>query len=332
MVNILRYSQVMQENETLRAAIEGNPEDILCECPWDPTGWTFIPLLDQTEVGSNYICVYDNGSGYVRCNAQCSWTVPSGISKVQFQIWGAGATGGAAQCCGGAPFGQNGSFASVVIDAVAGCQYDLCAGCAYCCWSQPGEGGNSVGGTSYVTGFGLCQFCAQGGCGSLYCHMGALHDDNYNCCRYHGSDTSTQAAGGCLCASGRWMCHGGCASCGLMEYTCGKSKYYGCATPAVGGAKVYGIPGVYGQACWDSSFYGYWKAAPMINVDHTKRVGSDCCMSWTSGDCCGGCKCTAANAIFCWPGQGHFGVQVNGENYCYYGDSGRGGMVRVSWC
>ena len=117
MVNILRYSQVMKETEALRETIEGNVADILNCCPWDPTGWAGIPLLDQTAVGTNYICVYDASSGYVRCNADCTWTVPAGASKVQFQIWGAGATGGAAQCCGGAPHGQNGSFASIIINA-----------------------------------------------------------------------------------------------------------------------------------------------------------------------------------------------------------------------
>jgi len=323
----------MKETEALREGIEGSLADILNCCPWDPSGWAGIPLLDQTAVGSNYVCVYDNSSGYVRCNASCTWTVPSGASKVQFQIWGAGATGGATQCCGGAPFGQNGSFASVIINACPGCQYTLCAGCAYCCWAQPGESGGSSGQPSYVTGAGLTNFCAMGGCSSLFCHMGALHNNSYSCCRFHGNDNPQCQSGGCICATNRWWCaDNSCASCGLMEYVCGKSKYYGSVTAEFGGAEVLGLPGVYSRACWDTNIYGYYQAAPMIGIDHTKRTGSDCCMTWTSGECCGGCKCNGANSIFCWPGQGHFGVHTMSENTCYYGDSGRGGMVRVSWC
>jgi len=333
LVNILRYSQVMKETEALRETIEGNVADILNCCPWDPTGWAGIPLLDQTAVGTNYICVYDSSSGYVRCNADCTWTVPAGASKVQFQIWGAGATGGAAQCCGGAPHGQNGSFAAVIINACPGCQYVLCAGCAVCCYAQPGESGGSAGGTSYVTGAGLTNFCAMGGCSSLYCHMGALHNGSYSCCRFHGNDNPSANSGGCICATNRWWCaDNSCASCGLMEYVCGKSKYYGSVTAEFGGADVLGLAGVYSRACWDTNIYGYYQAAPMIGIDHTKRTGSDCCMTWTSGECCGGCKCNASNGIYCWPGQGHHGVHTMSENTCYYGDSGRGGMVRVSWC
>jgi len=330
----------MKCTDKLRADIEGNPEDILNECPWDPTGWSFIPLLDQTAVGSNYICVYDNGSGYVRCNANCTWTVPAGTTKVQFQIWGAGASGGAVQCCGGAPFGQNGAFASVILNACPGCQYVLCAGCANCCYAQPGESGGSVGQTSYVTGPGLCSVCAMGGCSSLYCHMVALHNGSYSCCRFHGNDPG-QASGGCICASGRWWCaDNSCASCGLMCHVCAASwaKYCGCVTSEFGGSgtssstDVLGIPGVYSQACWDTNIYGYYHAAPVIDHEHNCRTGSACCMTWTSGECCGGCKCHGANGIFCWPGQGHHAVHTMSENTCYYGESGRGGMVRVSWC
>jgi hypothetical protein len=330
-VNILRYSQVMQDNETLREAIEGNPEDILCECPWDPAGWAFMPLLDTAAVGTNYLCVIDP-SGCVRCNACCAWTVPAGATQAQFQMWGAGATGGAAQCCGGAPFGQNGAYATTIINVTPGDSYTLCAGCSYCCNAQPGESGETQGGVTYVQGPGLCNVCAEGGCSSLHCHMGAMIG-TYSCCRFHGVNDTSTAAGGCICAGGRWFCHSNsCGSCGILEYVCGKTKYYGCTTAAVGSAPVYGIPGVHSSGCWDNSFYGYWHAAPVVDIDHTKRPGSDCCMTWTSGDCCGGCKCSASNGIFCWPGQGHFGVQVNSENYCYYGDMGRGGMVRVSWC
>jgi hypothetical protein len=336
--DILTYSRIMRNVAEQQTRIDGDLEKILTECPWDPDGWLALPLLDADTVGTNYICVYDQASGWVRCNADCTWTVPAGASQVQFQIWGAGATGGGGQCCGGSPFGQNGGYATVIIDAVPGCQYVLCAGCAYCCYSQPGNGPIHLGQASYVTGFGLCGVCASGGCSNLYCHMEAVHGYNYGCCRYK-SPQSQDASGGCICASGMWWCgDNSCASCGIINYCyhCCIADYFGCATTDVGGSgtatDVKGLKGGYAEACWDTNIYGYYKSHPVISPAHTKQPGSDCCFQYCGTTCNGGCYCgMASQGCRCYPGAGHNAAHVFGGG-CVYGDPGRGGMVRVSWC
>ena len=54
------------------------------------------------------------------------------LQRYSFKFGGPGAPSQGARCCGGSPFGAVGAYATVIIDAVPGCQYTLCAGCAIC--------------------------------------------------------------------------------------------------------------------------------------------------------------------------------------------------------
>lgn len=119
---------------------------------------------DTAVITSSCSCTLD-------ITTSCTWTVPTGVNRVTFEIWGAGGGGGAVCCCDcykGGPGGAGGGYSTVTISTVPGCQYVACAGyggmadivgnCTlhWCCYGRPG-------GTSYVTGFNLSNFCATGG-------------------------------------------------------------------------------------------------------------------------------------------------------------------------
>jgi hypothetical protein len=116
------------------------------------------------------------------------WTVPSGVSEITFHIWGSGGDGAASHCCmQGIPAGA-GAYAKKKITSgfSAGDRYVMCLGdfcnrsctssAAGCCcppgtasigWDPTGISQFFIPGcrgqTTYVTGPGLTNFCAEGG-------------------------------------------------------------------------------------------------------------------------------------------------------------------------
>ena len=96
----------------------------------DPsTYWCKIPQMTGAT-GSVKVC---DASGYYRCGASCTWTVPAGVTCAQFQLWGPGGGSMAPCCCGLQPFGSTGAYATAIMPVTAGNVYTLCAGCAQCC-------------------------------------------------------------------------------------------------------------------------------------------------------------------------------------------------------
>jgi hypothetical protein len=94
----------------------------------------------------------------------CLWTVPSGVSKIYFELWGAGGNGhGSCNCsrCQNYIGAQGGYYNSKIIATTPGCAYTVCAGGVYPCCSQECTG--CQGCTTYVTGYNLSGFCALGG-------------------------------------------------------------------------------------------------------------------------------------------------------------------------
>jgi hypothetical protein len=86
-------------------------------------------------------------------------------------MWGAGAMSQAAPCCCGISIpGSSGAYASVIIPAVPGCVYTLCAGCAACCYPDYSNALTTGSGcSSWVDGYGLSGVCAEGGEVSPFC-------------------------------------------------------------------------------------------------------------------------------------------------------------------
>ena len=96
----------------------------------------------------------------------CLWTVPSGVSKMQIELWGSGGNGHGScswDRCQHFKSAGGGSYNSKYINTVPGCQYTICAGGVYPCCSFNCTG--CQGCSSYVNGYNLSNFCAPGGSG-----------------------------------------------------------------------------------------------------------------------------------------------------------------------
>jgi len=136
--------------------------------------------LGGTTYGTQWIynCCGMKCSRCGNCNAGqgkcCNWTVPTGISRVQFEIWSAGGSGAGGcnyYCCmtsmnGGA----GGNYATKTIDVSPGWTYTTCAGDTYRCCAHTWGGGRGC--KSWVSGCNI-SMCAFGGCGGRICNCGA---------------------------------------------------------------------------------------------------------------------------------------------------------------
>ena len=94
----------------------------------------------------------------------CLFTVPSDVRRLKWEIWGAGGNGsGACSCdrCQHYMGAGGGTYNTKSIDSTTGCQYTVCAGGVYPCYSRECNGCNGC--TTYVNGFNLSGFCACGG-------------------------------------------------------------------------------------------------------------------------------------------------------------------------
>ena len=217
-VDVLTYNALAEINQGLRAKIAdldasitalesggggamSDAQKAVCYSQgWQPKLWCLIPKYAEgtTSWSGGGFKVCDTTS-YKRCGASCTWTVPSGVTCVRFQIWGAGTSSGMACCCAYGVPGSSGAYASVIMPVTAGNSYTLCAGCAYCCY--PSWGANAQDGCpSYVTGSGLSNFCAEGGQGD-----GRKMNQEHNHCTVRSSYTSATSncwhffQGLCIC-------------------------------------------------------------------------------------------------------------------------------------
>lgn len=322
MADILLYNAVAKNSRNLRVAL-GEPASVQALLD-NPNCLPLVPTLIPTLTTSNTLCVYDSTTAFFRCGGCCLWTVPAGATKVRFELWGAGSGTGPGNCCGHTPWGANGAYGSVIITAVPGCQYTLCAGCAHAALVYCTQNCDVSGCQSFVTGYGLTNYCADGGCHSIGRNMQMLHGQT--CCRYQAKGFTS--AGGCLCGSyANWICNGnGCASCGIIPrvYDTDK-KVYGTSTTGT----VFGIASMYSSDCYDTNFYGCHCSTPTMLP--TGTLSTPCCGGYTSGTCCGAPR-MACTGVLCNPGQGGSFLHVMGGNTENYGDWGRTGMVKVSWC
>lgn len=300
----------------------------------------------------------------------CLWTVPGGASFIRFQLWGAGAPSSGAQCCAIAPSGGTGAYASVIIPAVAGCQYTICAGCAW--WpgapsvsSTISNIGQFSGCASFVQGFGLCNFCAEGGEASL-CN----YNNRMNFCNaLAGSNVLTPAqalcdagvfgleSGGriaclgsmaCLIASGNpqaWLRFPynmanvtfGVCTCWPTMYLSSCRTYYGSVALPVASTdticRVYGIPGLLSSMCVE--FFSGSLCGSICSAGVYPFSSAGPSISFTSTSYCGGCLCGTVPCLVCnfgsaHPGMGGVGVRVSAGSIGE-GMPGKMGMVCVQF-
>jgi len=252
---------------------------------------------------------YDTSFDYYAYQA---WCVPAGVSDVIFEIWGAGGGGGSSCCCGRAIPGGSGAYA---VKRIRGTLSGTTSSIQGCCYSidvaQPGNGrdGNTCGqqgGKTFITGFGLTNFCAEGGHGGCSCCYAC-------CCTWYnivqnGGTTRTGCLGGC------------CAS------------YFGADSGA------FGTPGAayfwcYDNHCWNKQFIPY--PAGLVNGKGGWLPANVC---ENSG--CGYCLNHYAMTQLPWGGgftENNYIPGVGGSSGwtcgggCCYGQQGTPGLIRISF-
>lgn len=324
--NVLLLNSILAEAIDLE---KRNASGVTCKYAWINTPansatWTSIPRL----TGGTTLCVYDDTSTFLRCNVCCLWTVPEGASVVQFEMWGAGAGTVAGSCCASSPHGTTGAYTIAIIKAVPGCQYTLCAGCALCCFAQQCLGGcNTAGGCpSFVTGFGLTNVRAEGAPPFMtYCGLRdipAILDTT--CCSYAVPQSGSTP---CICAD-MSICKGPSRLMG-QEFPIRPARNICIGTVTCG--FVTGLPSLHGGFCLDTNSFGYAINPPTVSPTNGTAIGC-LCETFTSSSCCGGCRCTAGVGHRCHPGQGGAYTNMMGGGTAWGGDSGRGGMVKVTFC
>lgn len=329
----------------------------LQQMPWCTTYYESIPTLPggtSTTPGTNP----DTGGtfpGFKVCatnlcaGSSCTWTVPAGVKLARFQLWGAGGHSGSGCCCGGSPPGATGAYASMIIPVTPGCQYSIYAGCACCCnmgWHVRTDPYRA--GSSYVTGYGLSNFCADGGSDYSMCYnyyLGMCHPYIAGCCRYRSPDCFT--AGACSCNSGNDFCFSSsCATCGWVWFSVDKgATFNGCytgnitSTPLLQsclyyGTEVAGFKGSFAAGCFNTSFYGMYKHPPIYGFQNV----SQCCLCFASSSV-GGPLCDHFDYGYrVYPGAAGEGVALyagctilcNAYGSCG-GGRGRSGMVCVTY-
>ena len=286
--------------------------------------WCLIPTLPATGcpwTGDLKVC---DTTGYFRCGFCCAWVVPGGATCARFQIWGAGAGTGYGCCCSFTTFGGTGAYASVIIPVTAASTYTICSGCAYCCCATAGGTNDADGCPSYVTGTNLSGFCAEGGEGSLYCQLMTR-------CVCGAPGGYCMFLGGCICGNNS-VCFSSTSTPGIGSPACcfdnmfpmmpSCKTYYGSAT----GGTVYGIRGSFGSIAMngngtirvqDASVYGF----PSLSC---------CCCIHTQNSAGGWCR-SAIAGYRQYPGGGGSALFQCGGSASEAGDSGRMGMVCVSY-
>lgn len=305
------------------------PGGITCTCGSISTGiatpftssWNSIPTLSNPVCGFK-VC---DTSGYYRCGASCSWTVPAGITTARFQLWGPGGSTSSNCCCGGAPFGPTGAYASVVMSVTPGDVYTLCAGCAYCCYATQTTPG-LVGGPTYVTGNNLTGLCATSGYSNYCCWM----NDDATITASGTCTTGCIIPGAGLDSCSGWnFCWSSQSGTGVYWSYSSIAKWAGSSTKGT----VYGINGMWPLFCYAGSTLNgtYSISAPVYGFVNTSVK----CFVWsgtTCNACCFSPLSVGASGAFLNPGSGGYASSVFGGCDACGGDAGRMGMVCVSMC
>lgn len=211
----------------------------------------------------------------------CLWTAPAGTTWVTFEVWGSGGGGAGACCCMMGWPGGSGSYTSKMVTGtnLSGCTYTICAagttGMAPGCFGCPGI-------TSYVTGYGLSNFCANGGAyGEVHCHLyyscyTCSVANPYCCCAYggdvniHGTQSTYTSSTWCaqygqqqamvapMTVAGPQMGPGGCIN-GSANGSC--TGWFPCSVfPGGGGLSAQ----AHGQNCW----CGTWGGGGLVSVTY----------------------------------------------------------------
>lgn len=300
------------------------------QCPPMVRSWLRLltPVVGQTKSNGFKVC---DTSGYFRCGAVCTFTVPAGVTCVQFQIWGHGGGNSGQCCCGGTPFGPTGSYMSVCTSVTPGEVFCLCAGCAYCCYATQTTPTVSAVSSFVCSGSGGFYALAMGATSCICAWRASIPGVTSSGCQMPTND----GCGPESCAGWNFCWDSGADnSCIPQSFSTSETWCLCCNTRT---ATAYGLPVIYPGLVIGgdlSSPGGGWHISPPV-------FGFESCTCcWgnntlsTVGSLCtgyGGCFYQAINGYQQIPAVGAFAGWTCGGYNSGCGDVGGMGMVCVSW-
>jgi hypothetical protein len=318
--------------------------------PWDCQSWASIPTIVALDGFKVCDASGSEAANQMRCGATCSWVVPPGVTTARFQAWGAGAGSHNMCCCGGGMWGGSGAYASVILPVTPGATYTICSGCAYCCMMRSEGPTGGAGSPSYVTGPGLCNFCADGGDPSPWCWLqrATSRSDGYcvimNAQNYYNKVSYKGTYyGWCMCGGGGFCWSNSCSGRDAIPFTTSCRTWYGCVhAPTKGCHFVIGAPGMFNSANMGSGYDGDRKAENYdgayteycLQLTHPPIVNLTCDVcSWgiCAGATCAGCFGKIQCGVFPYPSRGGRATYVGGGCDNCGGSYGGMGMVCVQW-
>lgn len=248
-----------------------------------PTLRTLLNSLEPPKVGkpATVFFVQNNTTTAQNGGCCCLWTVPTGFTRVTFELWGAGGDGGGGCCCHSTAIGSTGgSYAIKTIDTASGCQYRICAAgsgcCNYCC------GVGTDGFPSYIYDITAASTiaCAPGGLGANMQPTWTGSGEGYTCCWGRLSscglgDWTVPGAGGTgvrnqFCHSDQYQIVAG------GQWNTGRTSPDRCSIWACAGYNIMkgctpfpGGGGADGNACAGGFCIGQWGAAGMVRITYS---------------------------------------------------------------
>ena len=164
---------------------------------------------------SNWCVKWIHGAPNQVCTTGCccAWTVPTNVTRVTWEVWGAGGNGhGECNCnrCGNWHAAGGGYYNTKTHSTNGGCVYTVCAGGVYRCCSRECVG--CQGCSSYVNGYNLSNFCAIGGARGCYTNAWGDQCNAHfeNCCYepgFHGGEFAMGNHAGTSYRPGGFNCH-----------------------------------------------------------------------------------------------------------------------------
>jgi hypothetical protein len=300
-------------------------------CPQIVKDWItgLTPLVCPAQTYGFKVC----GSCW-RCGTNCNTTICSGVSNIQIQMWGPGGGTSGNCCCGGSPFGPSGAYMVTQFCVNQGETYCLCAGCAYCCWGEQTTPGICGSPTWFNSTSGI-NACTDSGI-SCFCYWNEDLKSNTSTCGHRIPDPD-QAGGTCSAnrCSGWNFCYDDYWDESLACHAFASRTTFHLNNGASDGRTVtkYGLNGLWPAHCTGGSgnclhgSTGY--STPVFGFESCV-----CDATYTGADQnegLRGCYYNGANGYLRIPGAGGYHTySCGGGNGCQ-GDSGRFGMVCVSW-
>ena len=239
------------------------------------------------NMGSNYVQWKKMGGGNNNHGARSCWNTchwwraPQGTKYIRFDIWGAGGSGSGVCCCSFGLPGGAGAWTYKEICCreygdLSGCPYDFIIAEPSCI--NPVMPAGFDGCKTFVRGYGLCNFCAEGGFAGFSC---CTHNGEWYVCGNTDPESirRNQPGGGSSNGTSGWNFIG----CGPADGMCGFA-HFSSANNLTGGTWADTWPGSNGYAKANNENRNYCIPDLFDDGYYNKKYGVG--YGNTFGSCC----------------------------------------------